>query len=170
MSRAWNLLPGAAALLLLAHCGGGSSPAPATDAAVIPGDDGASTFAGCASDPRLDRFSLGLTKAGFGGRLQLRLLAADPGPPIKGVNAWTVEVDDAQGAAQAAAVIKVTPFMPDHGHGTSVTPVVTAQSAPGHYGVAPLYLYMAGLWQVTLDVTTSAGVNDVVVLSFCVER
>jgi hypothetical protein len=156
------------AVLLPLGCGGGASPpAPTSDAA--PADDGASTFAGCGGDPRSDSFALGLSKAAFGGRLKLKLLAADPGPPIKGTNAWTVEVDDAQGAAQAGAVIKVMTYMPDHGHSSPITPIVTAM-ADGRYGIAPLYFFMAGLWQVTLDVTTSAGVNDAGMFSFCVDR
>jgi hypothetical protein len=151
-------------------CGGGSTPpAPVSDAGVD-ADDGAATFAGCAGDPRGDLFAQGMIKTGFGGRLQLRLLTAQPGPPIKGVNTWTVEVDDAAGVVQPGAVIKVSTYMPDHGHSSPVAAQITAQPTAGQYQVDPLYFFMAGLWQVTLDVTTSGGVNDAAMFSFCVER
>jgi hypothetical protein len=149
-------------------CGGGSTPAAPGDAAVA--DDGSNTFAGCVGDPRGDVFAQGMTKMGFGSRLQLRLLSAQPGPPIKGTNTWTVEVDDPTGAAQAGAIVKVSTYMPDHGHSSPVAAVATAQAAPGQFQVTPLYFFMAGLWQISLDVTTSAGVNDVAMFSFCVER
>jgi hypothetical protein len=153
-------------------CGGGSTPGtPVNDAGPDAGvDDGAATFAGCVGDPRGDLFAPGMIKTGFGGRLQLRLLTAQPGPPIKGTNTWTVEVDDAAGLAQPGAVIKVSTYMPDHGHSSPVAAQVTAQATAGQYQVDPLYFFMAGLWQVTLDVTTSAGVNDAAMFSFCVER
>jgi hypothetical protein len=151
-------------------CGGGTSPAAPGNDAAVDADDGGATFAGCAGDPRGDVFTQGITKAGFGNRLQVRLVTAQPGPPIKGVNTWTVEVDDMLGVAQPGAMIKVSTFMPDHQHSSPVAAVVTARPTTGQYQVDPLYFFMAGLWQITLDVTTSAGVNDAAMFSFCVER
>ena len=66
--------------------------------------------------------------------------------------------------------ITVTPFMPDHGHGTSVRAVVTAQP-DGSFSVTPLYLFMAGVWRVTIAVgvgASDAGASESVAFFFCV--
>jgi hypothetical protein len=132
------------------------------------GDPDAEQFIPCTNDPRADHYAPGLEKVGPMGRLKVVLLSSDPGPPIKGTNTWTVRVED-MGAPQTGASMKITPFMPDHGHGTSVKASATALTDPGQYQVMPLYLYMAGLWQITLEVTTPAA-KDSVVFSICIEQ
>jgi hypothetical protein len=56
--------------------------------------------------------------------------------------------------------------MPDHGHGTDGIANVTAASAPGQYTVDPLYLFMAGYWTITVNITNGAT-TDQVVYSVC---
>ena len=64
--------------------------------------------------------------------------------------------------------IDVVPFMPDHGHGTSIDAVVTpADSGAGEYSISRVNLWMPGLWQVTLR-TQAGGATDDVVLAFCI--
>jgi hypothetical protein len=60
--------------------------------------------------------------------------------------------------------------MPDHGHGTAIRPVISPLPDAGNYKVTPLYLFMAGLWEVTFDVTTASGAQDAVVFSFCIQQ
>ena len=43
---------------------------------------------------------------------------------------------------------------------------MTAAGAPGQYEVAPLYLFMAGYWTITLTITVGT-VTDSVVYSLC---
>jgi YtkA-like len=132
------------------------------------GEPDAEQFIPCTNDPRADHFVPGLAKTGPMGRLKVVLLASDPSPPTKGNNAWTIRVED-MGTPQTGATMKITPFMPDHGHGTPTKANVSPMMEPGQYQVTPLYLYMAGLWQITLEVTTPAA-KDSVVFSFCIEQ
>ena len=57
-------------------------------------------------------------------------------------------------------------FMPDHGDGTSVVPTVEAEG--DSYSVQHVYLFMAGLREVTIE-ATSGETNDSAVLRFCIE-
>ena len=155
-------------------CGGAPASKPdAADADAIE-DAGVpiegAEFVDCVNDPRADHYAAGMEKLGPAGKLRIKLVTSVPSPPTRGQNTWTIEVSDAAGMAQAGAKVKVAPFMPDHGHGPPVMPVVTPGATSGVYGVTPVYLYMAGLWQTTVDVVTAAGVSDSAVFSFCVNR
>jgi YtkA-like len=140
----------------LGACGGGQAATPDGD------------FTGCVGDPRADSYSAGMMKVGKSGTVSAELASSDPGPPIKGVNSWSVLLKDSAGAPVDGATIGVKPYMPDHGHGTQVKAVVTPMTN-GVYGITPLYFYMAGLWQTTLDVTfADRTTTDSVVFSFCI--
>lgn len=141
-------------------------------------EDGASTSSSstttnpgnaCEGETRDDTWAPGLTKQGAQGRFQVRLAAADPAPPDRGLNTWTIQVEDASGAAVDGATITVDPQMPDHGHGSSQVAEVTATGTPGEYQLAPVGLTMSGYWEVTITITSSAGETDSVMFAFCVE-
>jgi hypothetical protein len=97
------------------------------------------------------------------------MVEATPAPPAKGTNAMTLELTDAGGKPIDGATITVTPFMPDHAHGSAVTPVV-APAGPGRYSVTKVYLPMAGLWRITVSVQAASGapVQDAV-FQFCLD-
>jgi hypothetical protein len=69
----------------------------------------------------------------------------------------------------------VSPYMPDHGHGTSITPVATGEGS-GDYQVAPLYLFMSGYWEITLSMLAppsgadagASGPPETVVFKTCI--
>jgi hypothetical protein len=114
-----------------------------------------------------DTYVAGMSKLGKNGQLTFVLLSSDPGPPVRGSDSWIVEVLAANGQPAAGATITmVTPFMPQHGHGTSIAPQVTPQS-DGRFQIAPLYFFMPGLWQVTIEAQAGAT-TDSGVFSFCV--
>jgi hypothetical protein len=46
---------------------------------------------------------------------------------------------------------------------------VTALAEPGRYDVAMINLFMAGVWQVKVNLS-AAGATDVATFWFCVER
>lgn len=127
-------------------------------AACSDGDEGssggASPATGCAADDRKDIYTAGLTKPA--GAFSVKLIDATPGPPIKGTNAMTLEVLDADGRPVSDATVTVTPWMPDHAHGSAVKPVVTSLG-DGTYSVEKVYLAMAGLWQIKVAVQPAAG-------------
>lgn len=130
------------------------------------GSSSAQTARGCAADDRKDVFAPGLTKTA--GDVSVKLMAAAPAPPQKGVNVLDLELVDAGGQPIDGASIAVTPWMPDHAHGSAVTPVVTPSSG-GKYKVTDVYLAMAGLWQLRINVTRAGGAAQEATFQFCVD-
>lgn len=117
--------------------------------------------ADCEAETRDDEFMVGLSKSGAS--VTVTFVSADPAPPGMGDNTWMVSLSDPD-----ASVTAVTPYMPDHGHGTPVEAIVNATD-PGEFTITPVNLFMAGLWEVTLDILTGAGTTEQVVFAFCVE-
>lgn len=129
------------------------------------GDDGA-TY-NCEAETRDEQYLAGMQKTGTGG-VQVTLTSATPAPPGRDDNTWVVDLAMG-GAPLTGATVKVTPFMPDHRHGTSVAVVVTPDAATaGRYELSPINLWMPGLWEITIDVTPVGGQRDSVVFRFCI--
>jgi hypothetical protein len=122
----------------------------------------------CAAETRDDDFAIGLSKSGT--LVEATFMSADPAPPIKGDNTWMLSLTDLDGQPLADLDIVAIPTMPDHGHGTPIVAVVTALETPGQYEITPVNLFMAGYWQITLDVTLPGeGGQDSLMFGFCVE-
>lgn len=152
LARLWPL---AAVLSSLVACGGE--------------DDDLYTDAGtynCAAETRAEAFLAGMTKTGAGG-VEVTLTSAAPAPPARGDNTWSLSIQY-QGAPAADAAVTVTPFMPDHRHGSPITPVVTPSATAGDYDVTPVNLWMPGLWEITVGATPTGGTQDSVVFRFCI--
>ncbi len=98
----------------------------------------------------------------------LTLLSATPQRPIVGNNSWAFELNvDGEPATGLASAITVTPFMPDHGHGTP-TIVRVEEVDDGQYKFEPVHTRMAGYWEVTVSVE-SEQVDLVFVVKVCVD-
>lgn len=125
----------------------------------------------CAAEPDADDFVLGMQKAGVDGVLGLEFVSASPAPPARGDNDWVIRVhaldNGAPGTPADGADIVVTPFMPKHQHGTGVEANVQPMSSAGQYLLSPVNLWMPGMWEVTIDVTSDVG-NDSIVLKACI--
>jgi hypothetical protein len=148
-----------AGLLLLAGACDGQDPM----------EDGGSDTMGmslCEVEDRADDFTIGLSKSGM--QLDLEIAEAVPADPIRGDNTWTVMITDAQGSPAEGLTIDAKPWMPDHGHGSSVEEQVTEMGG-GRYMLDPLNLFMAGFWQVTIEITDADGTTDEVMIGVCVE-
>jgi len=115
-----------------------------------------------------DSFSAGLKKGGTAGKVVVTLESADPAPPEKGDNRWRIRVTEPTGAPISDATVTVAPFMPEHGHGTSVQAAV-APKGDGRYELFPVNFLMPGRWETTLSLGLAGGQNDSVLFSFCVE-
>lgn len=128
------------------------------------GDDGVSY--NCADETRDDVFVAGIEKPGMAGKLTFKILEASPAPPARGDNTWTLQLTSASGAVDGAAMV-VTPFMPDHQHGTP-SPVVIEPMVgqPGTYKLEPVNMWMPGLWQTTIQVEGADA--DKAVFAFCI--
>jgi hypothetical protein len=166
----WSLVLACSAGSRQATEDGGTTSSPSTpggdDGGGAGGDDGG--LVTCQSDPRVDTYVANLTKASTSGALKVTLVSSDPAPPAKGSNTWIIRAADGSGAPMTNAPLTVTPFMPDHGHGSSVVATITPQ-ADGSYNVAPLYLFMPGVWRITFTLpATDAGAAQSVDFFFCI--
>jgi hypothetical protein len=164
----------------VAAAGCGSSGVSPADA----GDDGAA-FATCLESHQnksVMPYAPGVTDMSSGGTYKAVLVDNQPGSPgdnrppgpeVKGTNTWNVQIMDAQGTPVDGLTVGVSPYMPDHRHGTSV-PAVTTPQGGGSYQITPLYLYMTGYWEVTLDLqqpADDAGApahDETVVFNLCI--
>lgn len=93
--------------------------------------------------------------------------------PAVGISSWTIVVSssaDSDAGLSSGADPQMTaekPYMPLHMHGASVIPDVTDEGG-GRYTVGDIGFFMAGYWQVSLDVKMSADAQDTIVFEVCV--
>ena len=141
-----------------AACGGGNA---APDA-----DEGLA----CVEAKRGEDYHVNLEHPGAKGQLDFVLMSAMPAPPGFSDNTWVVQINAMSagvvGAPAADASLTVTPFMPDHAHGTLRVDVQPMPDA-GQYKLSPITLWMAGLWEITIDATAGAA-HDSTVYRFCI--
>jgi len=145
------------ALTVLAACGGG---APAPDASNP-----------CLNETRADTFAVGLDKRGTSGTFDFTLMSGEPAPPARGDNTWVLQVNTmvsgVVGAPLTGASLTVTPFMPDHGHGTPIKVNVTETSTAGQYQLSPINMWMPGYWETTVKASENTS-SDTAVFKFCI--
>lgn len=150
-----------AGVLLLAAC---SSSDPGSGTSGSSGSSGAQTA--CEKDTRKDVYAAGIAKQSGG--LTVKIVESNPSPPQKGTNTMTLEISDASGKPLDGATVAVTPWMPDHAHGSALTPVATGMGG-GRYAVTKIYYPMPGLWQVTVSVQMPGAAAQEVTFNFCFE-
>ena len=155
-----KLLVIAAAFAALVGCTSSSGSNNGTTSSGDTGQDSGPTVT-CDKDSRVDTYVANLEKKSANGALTATLMASDPAPPIRGTNTWTLKLVDAGGKPVTTGVT-ITPFMPDHGHGTSVQPTLTPQP-DGTWKIENLYFFMPGVWRITI---TSGA--DSVEYFFCI--
>ncbi len=153
------------------------------------GDSQASSQTGYAAEPacsvetRATPYSAGMSETAADGMV-VTIDNAVPAPPRIGqpdpttrkYNQWTMSVragldggigDAGPGQLIPNATLKITPYMPDHGHGSPVNNVVTPQG-DGTYSVRDLDFSMQGFWDVTVAVTVG-GTTEQVIFPLCVD-
>lgn len=155
----------AALPFVLMGCSSDESPEDTSDAGEL-GDGSLNTV--CADDARAMTYAQGLTVKGKNGLYALRIESIFPDPIYKGDNTWTLQVlgADEQPVVDASLTVE-KPFMPDHGHGSSIKPEATSEG-DGRFTVSRLNLFMPGLWDMAFTVTGEGGESDVVTFTFCV--
>jgi hypothetical protein len=130
-----------------------------------PADGGTSAKISCEGDPRSTEYVANVTR--HGAAMEFTLMNAEPAPPAQGMNSWTVRVAQ-NGQPVKGLKLEVTPFMPDHAHGSAAVPAVT-DNGDGTFAISNLYLVMPGLWETTLTATVEGtSVTDRAVFTFCV--
>jgi hypothetical protein len=147
------------ALVVAAACGGNSA---APDA-----DEGLA----CVNSGRGDDYTVGLERVGKSGLFDVKLMSASPAPPGFNDNTWIIQInamtDGVVGAPVDGASLLVTPFMPDHQHGTLKVRVEPVPEA-GHYRLTPINMWMPGYWETTIDIE-AGGARDSVIYKFCIQ-
>ena len=90
------------------------------------------------------------------GALHIELRSA-PEPLVRGQNVGQIRITDSSGQPVDGLALALMPWMPSHGHGTSVQPAISPAGA-GIFIANPLYLFMAGQWE--LRMTFEGGIHD----------
>ena len=118
-----------------------------------------------------DVYTVGLEKLGQSASLDFKLMSVSPAPPQRGDNSWVVQINAMSGGSVGSPIngasITATPFMPAHQHGTPVEVQITAMPTPGQYTLAPVNLWMPGVWQTTIA-ASQGSTFDQTVYSFCI--
>ena len=146
---------------LLAACGG-STPTPDAEEVVD-----------CSQVTGVDTFVVGLEKVGAANMVDFKMMSADPAPPARNDNTWVFQFHLMNGASVGAAMdgatIVATPYMPAHQHGSPKQVLITPTGNAGEYTLSPVFLWMPGVWQTTIQATASGGATtDSAVYSFCI--
>ena len=149
-----------------------SSTAHGASGASAPIEAGPSEEVSCQNDSRLSSDALPLAVMGAQG-YSVTLNERTPDPAARGLNQWSVTVADATGSPVVGAALDFTTKMPDHGH-SSTPPIAPATDAQGVSNVPDLDFFMAGVWQIQIDVyPANAAANahpvDSVTFFFCIE-
>jgi len=76
-------------------------------------------------------------------------LRSVPDPMVRGENVGQLALTDGNGQPVDGVTVEVLPWMPSHGHGTSQAVEITDQGG-GVFIANPLYLFMAGEWQIQM--------------------
>jgi len=156
---------GAACLLVALTLGACEDPADDSGDEMAAGDDESEPLT-CEDDERAEAFTANMAK--MGERHTVTIVEATPAEPGRGDNTWTIMLVDGNGNPEEGATVDLRPWMPDHGHGSPVEEKVTDLGG-GQYKVESLNLFMAGLWQVTFDVSaTPEDDPDEVMFSICI--
>lgn len=79
---------------------------------------------------------------------QLGTLRISGSPPVRGINAYDIELVN----AADTEVVAVSAFMPAHGHGTDS---VALSHRDGVARAEPVKYFMPGLWEVRIDLKSS---------------
>ena len=111
----------------------------------------------------------------LGGYRATLVSAVTDGPPQVdspqiGLGTWVVSVTDA--ATSTPAEVTMTserPWMPKHNHGATTYPVVTP-TEPGTYTISGIDFFMAGYWQLKLNLVPASGDPDDATFSICVPQ
>jgi YtkA-like len=140
-----------------------SQPSTGSSASGDTGDD--SGTVGCLTNPGpypVDTYSANMTRTGSKGALKFELVSSDPAPPAQGNDTFVVKISHADGSPFAGDLVipERGVWMPAHGHGPSVVPIVTFDASQNAYSVAQVNLFMLGVWRLTFDAYETAAATD----------
>ena len=133
--------------LLCASCSDGSA-----DSAATPGDGGS---AGDTSDT--GALDVSREQPTDGGTWTVSYAPTpDPLPFSENFDLLLTLTDSGGAAASGVEGVVSSATMPSHGHGMNVEPVAT-DNGDGTWTASPFKFHMAGMWEVTVDVTAGGA-------------
>jgi hypothetical protein len=111
-------------------------------------------------------FMLGMSKTTPSGAVTVAIVAAEPAPPLKGTNSWTVQLSGASSEPITGASVSFSGRMPLHRHGLTALPL-TRELDGGRYEIQPIILFMPQLWELSVVVTRNDD-TEAVTFDVCV--
>jgi YtkA-like len=129
------------------------------------GADGEGGAAPCRNNPLVVDYQPDLTVTSTNG-MTVRLTRSSPQPRV-GNHTWWFEISSQEGDPVVGATVRVTPFMPEHRHGSPLTAVVE-ERGEGAYEAHPVEFTMTGYWRTTIRVVTDDW-TDAAVVPLCIE-
>ena len=121
----------------------------------------------CGDETRSQTYVEGVTAASESD-YSVQLMSADPAPPNVNENLWALYITDGSDMGVEGCTATLTPFMPDHGHGSSATPSwVERSDEAGYYDTDVLFI-MPGYWEVTVELDCGGDVSEHL-FAFCAE-
>jgi hypothetical protein len=110
----------------------------------------------------IDAYEPNLKKAGQNGVLTFEIVSSDPAPPEQGDDTFVVKVTHADGTAFHGTLVLPTEglWMPLNGHGPTIPAVITYDASQDTFTLAPVNLFMLGLWRVTLQAIENPDANE----------
>lgn len=154
----------AVSLLLGCHGAADSSDSPADSSTDTSGTNV------CGDTAVYDEFAAGMDRQGDGNLLNFTLAATQPSPLDKGDNVWSIDLASVtDGAPVSDETLTITPFMPEHGHGTNPATVTTTSNGDGSYTSESFDLFMGGLCEITLTANGGPVGYDTTMFTFCIQ-
>lgn len=77
--------------------------------------------------------------------------------PLNLIHTWLVTLTDKHGLPIDGVEIQVSTTMPEHLHGMTTRPLVSATDARGQYLIGGMNFHMPGWWRVSLDLSGSVS-------------
>ncbi len=156
-SRALTAAMGATLLLFLPACDPNA------------GSGAADTSPPCEEDRHAEAYEAGMTEGGSNEQISLRIDASDPTPPGVGANRWTLSaLTPTEQEPVPDCSMTATPYMPDHGHGSTNTPTTEPAETDGTYVLDNIQFLMPGYWETTIAVSCPE-IDDTIVFRICLE-
>jgi hypothetical protein len=118
----------------------------------------------------VDVYTPGLKRLTDAGLFIVTIVDANPTPPERGDNWWTVQVTEPDGTPRNDLEVKAEPFMSIHDHGTVPKyPAGTSIDTTGHYEMERIYFLMPGPWEIKFTLVDPNGASDTTQFLLCIE-
>jgi hypothetical protein len=107
-----------------------------------------------------DNYVAGLQKTTLNGHFTVTLVESTPIPKDIDKYDWRLTITDSSGQPIGNAEVAAEPMMPAHGHGTQPPVTSGEMSEDNAYLLSQMYLYMPGVWEVTIRIKSEEGLED----------